>query len=328
MFGCIEIEQPKRISKPADHAAFTDLHRNPFDQPNNTLVCCYREATCHVSPEGKIKVLIIEKDTAKVIRNATLSLPDYDLRDPKLSFDGRRLILTCYAKTILSNGQMFTKMVSFFSTTGHSWSSRNDFGDSRWWLWNLAWFKGDAYGFAYNRPSEFISLYKGDPTRSMHAYRKNVFGLGKQGKGYPNESAFLIDENGEASVFLRRDADTFSAQFGMASPPYVKWQWHDLGIYIGGPAAIMLKKGHFLVAGRHIDWEKRAFSTRIWHFNAETTSLTELAVLPSRGDTSYPGLVRDGDVLFCSYYSCHIDNEARVYLAKISGLNKLQNQLQ
>lgn len=327
MFELIDIALPKRISKPAKHAAFTDLHTNPFDHSNSTLVCCYREASCHVSPEGAIKILIVEKNTFKVIRHTTLSLPQYDLRDPKLSFDGRRLILTCYAKTFLKNGQMFTKMVSFFSTTGYSWSSKHDFGDNRWWLWNIAWYKGDAYGFAYNRPSEFISLYKGDPTRTMQTLKPNVFDLTKQGKGYPNESALIIDDDGNASVFLRRDADTYSAQFGTSCPPFTKWHWHDLGIYIGGPAAIRLKKGYFLVAGRHIDWKARSFSTRIWLFDVTSKTLTELAVLPSSGDTSYPGLVRDGDTLYCSYYSCHIDNEARVYLSKIGGLSELEAQL-
>ena len=323
MFDKIQFEKPVRISKPAKHAAFTDLHDNPFDDSHKTLFCCYREAQDHVSPDGRIRILTLDKTTFNVIRHTRLSLPKYDLRDPKFSFDGRRLILTAYAKTFLEDGTMFTKMVSFFSTTGESWSSRNEFGESRWWLWNHTWYKDEAYGFAYNRPSEFISLFKGDPTRSMQAYRPNLFGKKKQGKGYPNESAFLIDDAGTASVFLRRDADTFSAQFGTAVAPYVNWQWYDLGIYIGGPAAVALKDGNFLVAGRHIDWQARKFSTRLWHFNADTKTLRELVTLPSAGDTSYPGLVLEGDTLYCSYYSCHIDKEARVYMIKITGVNTL-----
>ncbi len=325
MLDSVKIDKIIRISKPAEHAAFTDLHENPFDTSSKTLFCCYREAMNHVSPGGRIIVVKIDKSDFSVIHKEQLVLPDYDLRDPKLSFDGKRLIVTSYAKTFLPDGQMQTKMVSFFTTTGYSWSSMNSFGKSGWWLWNHAWKKGEAFGFAYNRSAQFISLYKGDPTRSMKVYQENVFGLLKSQKGYPNESAFLFDSNENALVFLRRDADSFSAQFGTSSAPYVKWQWHDLGIYIGGPAAVALDDNNILVAGRHIDWNKRTFSTRLWHFNTKTKSLTELLVLPSSGDTSYPGLVLEGDTLYMSYYSCHVDNQARVYLAKLTGVSLQQD---
>ncbi|GEA05991.1 hypothetical protein KUL42_07520 [Alteromonas sp. KUL42] len=317
----IKIDKIIRISKPADHAAFTDLHKNPFDPSDNTLFCCYRQARNHVSPDGVIIIVKLSKVNFQVITRERLILPDFDLRDPKFSFDGSRLLVTAFAKTNIADGNRQTKMVSFVSTTGYSWSSSNSFGKTGWWLWNHAWKKGEAFGFAYNRAAQYISLYKGDPSRSMDVYRENVFGLTKSQKGYPNESAFLFDSNENALVFLRRDADSFSAQFGTSSTPYVKWQWHDLGIYIGGPAAVALDDDNILVAGRHIDWHKREFTTRLWHFNTKTKSLTEMLVLPSSGDTSYPGLVLEGDTLYMSYYSCHVDNQARVYLAKLTGVS-------
>lgn len=45
--------------------------------------------------------------------------------------------------------------------------------------------------------------------------------------------------------------------------------------------------------------------------------------MPSSGDTSYPGLILDNDLLYMSYYSSHIDNQARVYVAKIDGVKSL-----
>jgi len=53
--------------------------------------------------------------------------------------------------------------------------------------------------------------------------------------------------------------------------------------------------------------------------------LEELHTLPSGGDTSYPGLIVENDSLYVSYYSCHIDNEARVYMAHLTGVNSLTN---
>ncbi len=313
----------KRISKPAAHCAFTDLLENPFDKSRKTLMCCYRQATNHISADGVIIVLTLDKVSFQVRHRIIIRENNADLRDPKFSYDGSRLLLTTYAKSFPESGKLVTKMVTNFSTTGLSWSAGNSHGKPGWWLWNHTWYNSEAYGFAYNRRANSVSLCKGDPTRSMHVHKAEAFCLDKHDKGYPNESTILFDNEGTASVFLRRDADTFSAQFGTSKPPYTKWHWHDLGIYIGGPAAVALNGNLYIVAGRHIDWESHQFTTKIWLFNSKTKILSELQTLPSGGDTSYPGLVIEGDNLYVSYYSSHIDNQARVYMAHLSGINDL-----
>ena len=315
----------KRISKPATHCAFTDLIENPFDKSRKTLMCCYRQATNHVSADGVIIVLTLDKVSFQVRHRIIIRENNTDLRDPKFSYDGSRLLLTTYAKSFPENGKLVTKMVTYFSTTGLSWSAGNSYGKPGWWLWNHTWYTSEAYGFAYNRRANSVSLYKGDPTRSMHVHKEGAFCLDKHGKGYPNESTILFDNEGNASVFLRRDADSFSAQFGTSKAPFTKWTWHDLGIYIGGPAAVALNGNLFIVAGRHIDWGSHQFTTKIWLFDSKTKTLSELQTLPSGGDTSYPGLVIEGDNLYISYYSSHIDNQARVYMAHLSGINDLIN---
>ncbi len=322
IFSYIDIS---RVSAPASHAAFTDLHENPFDNTGNSLFCCYREATNHVSWDGKIVILTVDKQTFRVTRTERISLPNTDLRDPKLTFFNGHLVMTCYAKTKDHNGKKSSNALSFLSSDGFSWSSQIKLGVVGHWLWNYACLEGKAYGFGYHRPSESISLFSGNPMRRMLLHKRNVFGLEKTGKGYPNESAFVFDLQGNAYAFLRRDADTFSAQFGTSKPPYTQWQWHDLGIYIGGPAAVILNDGHFLVAGRHIDWDKKQFTTRLWHFNRETKKLRDLAILPSSLDTSYPGLVLDqgNNTLYMSYYSSHIDQQARVYITKFDDIEGL-----
>ena len=318
MQNILKIEEVRRISKPANHAAFTDLIENPFDEQHHSLLCAYREADTHVSPNGKIIIAKLNKKTSENELIHELEISGSDLRDPKFSLFENHLIITAYAKTVLPNGTVHRKMVSFSSASERNWSNAHWYGDTNWWIWNCSFVNSTAFGFAYNREAEMISLYRGNPLESMELYQENVFGLEKYGKGYPNESALLFDDGDNASVFLRRDADTFSAQFGHAAPPYSSWEWHDLGVYIGGPAAVFLGEGKLLVSGRHVDWEKRSFSTRLWHFDVKSKKLTELITLPSGGDTSYPGLVLDNDILYVSYYSSHCDEEARVYLAKLS----------
>ena len=79
----------KRISKPAAHSAFTDLIENPFDESRKTLLCCYRQATNHISADGLLMVLTVDKKTLRVLARIRIQEHNADLRDPKFSFDGK-----------------------------------------------------------------------------------------------------------------------------------------------------------------------------------------------------------------------------------------------
>ena len=182
----------KRVSKPAPHCAFTDLIENPFDKSGKTLMCCYRQATDHVSTGGVVIVLTLDKTSFQVRNRVVIRENNADLRDPKFSYDGSRLMLTTYAKSFHDKRKVVTKMVTFFSTTGYSWSTGNSHGRSGWWLWNNTFYNIEAYGFAYNRRANSVSLYKGDPARSMHVHKEEAFCLDKQGKGYPKAQPCLM----------------------------------------------------------------------------------------------------------------------------------------
>ena len=47
------------------------------------------------------------------------------------------------------------------------------------------------------------------------------------------------------------------------------------------------------------------------------TTFQHVLELPSGGDTSYPGMVIHGGLLWMSYYSSHEDGKTSIYLAKI-----------
>ena len=118
----------KRISKHATHCAFTDLIENPFDKSCKTLMCCYRQATDHVSTDGAVIVLTLDKTSFQVRNRVIIRENNADLRDPKFSYDGSRLLLTTYTKSFPECGKLVTKMVTYFSTTGLSWSAGNSHG--------------------------------------------------------------------------------------------------------------------------------------------------------------------------------------------------------
>ena len=300
----------KKIANRGAHNAFTDLC-----EFNNELYCCFREATNHISNDGAIKIISTDHQGKQNYAD-TIRLENTDLRDPKLSItpEGNLLLIDFARQTDENNKTLATKNLCWVSQTGRSWSSPREFADSGWWLWRLTWHNKQAYGFAYNRAANAIHLYHGDPRRTFELYQANAFSLAKQHKGYPNESDIVFSQN-KAFAIVRRDAGSYSAQLGESTFPYKKWRWHDLNIYIGGPAMVLLDNNTALIGGRIVQQNKLV--TGILSLNLTTKALKKYCILPSAGDNSYPGLVKEGNQLYVSYYSSHQNQKACVYLANI-----------
>ena len=293
----------------AKHSAFTDLidHRN-------LLYCCYREAGTHISADGCIKVITLDTD-GNISQHHRLSLHQTDIRDPKLSITpDNKLLLTAYArKTDGSGNTLYGQPVCWFSDNGKSWSSPIFFGERNWWLWRVSWHNGIAYGFAYNRGQQKLKFYKGDPRRTFSCINEEVLSLEKHDLAYPNESDMLFQDN-KAYALVRRDAGSCSAQLGVSSYPYIHWKWHDLKHYIGGPAILCVEEEKIIAAGRF--WAGSTPVTALYQLDLKNKSLTPNLILPSAGDSSYPGLVKKDDHLYISYYSSHVDNKSQIFLAK------------
>jgi hypothetical protein len=300
----------KNIWSKGKHNAFTDLCCF-----NDKLYCCFREALNHVSPNGVLRVVELSSE-GRVKASQRIYLHEVDIRDPKLSVtaDGK-LLLSAYARhTGKNNRTLYSQNVCWNSADGLSWSSHTFFAQKNWWLWRLTWHQGQAYGFAYNRAKQKVDFYQGDPRRTFTVNCKSAFSLLRNGKGYPNESD-LVFVGDCAYALLRRDADSYSAQLGRATFPYKNWVWQDLGRYVGGPAMLLVNNNTAIVAGR-IEY-KSELKTAIMMLDLASGKLDVALVLPSSGDNSYPGLVKQGNTLLVSYYSCHQDNKSSIYLATI-----------
>lgn len=307
----MQITWLKTIWHKGKHNAFTDLceHKGKF-------LCCFREAQNHISADGIIRVLKLSVD-GNIEEVQRLNIPQADLRDPKLSItsDGKLLLIAYARHTKGDNKTLFGQAVSWVSSDGRSWSSPRYFAAKNWWLWRIRWHNGQALGFAYNRSQQALNLYQGDPRRTFNLIQPGVLSLEKHGKGYPNESDIVFAQDDTAYALIRRDADSCTAQLGKAKPPYKKWQWTDLKEYIGGPVMLDNGPGKALVAGRI--WQNTEPKTALFELDLYRPKLTLKLILPSAGDSSYPGLVRQGNNLFVSYYSSHMDHKSNIYLAKI-----------
>ncbi|MDN4503218.1 hypothetical protein QX776_12460 [Alteromonadaceae bacterium BrNp21-10] len=294
------------------HSAFSDLCAF-----HDEIYCCFRIAENHISGDGQICILQLDWQ-GHVMNKIILRQPRTDLRDPKLSItaDGK-LLLLAYARQVDENGKFaFSQPQVWFSNNGQSWSAKKDIGQRNWWLWRLRWQDDVALGFAYNRRSQTLDLYAGNPLRTFEKQVPAVLSLQKHQLGYPNESDIAFDSQKTAYAIVRRDADTCTAQLGIAKPPYKQWCWHDLGAYLGAPCMLMLDDSTVIICARI--WRPQGPQTALLKLDLPSKKLTLETVLPSAGDCSYAGMVMKDGFLYVSYYSSHVGGKSMMYLSTLT----------
>ena len=104
--------------------------------------------------------------------------------------------------------------------------------------------------------------------------------------------------------------------WGVSHPPYTNWEWKPMGFRIGGQDFITLENGKLILATRTY-FNRGHCKTALFRGTAEG-DWEEIYVLPSDGDTSYPGLLVEGKEVWVSYYaSTEQAGKAAIYLAKL-----------
>ena len=306
----------KKIWWKSKHNAMTDLIRY-----KNRWFCVFRESTKHVYGRNGTIRLIVSDDGNTWKSIAHFKEKGVDLRDPKLSItpDGRLMILvggTIYA------GKKYISWQSrvAFSEDGKKWTAFQLVVKPYEWLWRVTWHKGKAYGVSYSyanvenkREGRNVKLFESKDGLDYKFIAQ--WPIDK----YPSETTLHFLEDDSMLALVRRDDPSEScAWMGLSQPPYKHWSWETTHGYLGGPNFIILPDKRMFAAGR-----VRMFSP-YGHF--EKTILAELSlfdfkpvvILPSFGDSSYPGLVYHEGELWMSYYSTHEDDTTSVYLAKFA----------
>jgi hypothetical protein len=102
--------------------------------------------------------------------------------------------------------------------------------------------------------------------------------------------------------------------FGKSRFPYTAWTWKKMDIRLGGPDFIQVNDSLVVMGTRSY---YTSFAKTVLLTGNGTEKFQEAYVLPSGGDTSYPGFVIERDQLWVSYYSSHLTSLASIYLAKI-----------
>ncbi|MBR2007008.1 MAG: exo-alpha-sialidase [Alistipes sp.] len=300
------------------HCAFTSIA-----EFQGKYYVTFREAQGHVfdsdgEARGKIRILVSE-DGNKWETLPLIAKEGYDLRDPKLSVtpDGR--LMVTLGGSVYRNQKLITcEPHVMFSEDGKTFTEPQPIvfkskveGESEW-LWRVTWMGDTGYGVSYGGPDGQEATIK--LLKTTDGINYSLVQSFPDIKGFPNEATVRFLPDGRMAILLRRDGDDRQAMWGLSNAPFTEWTWKKTGFYLGGPDCIVLDDNRIVAAGRTF-LAPHAAKTTIF-VGDNNGRFIDAVILPSGGDTSYPGFITVGNELWVSYYSMHGTPNASIYLAK------------
>lgn len=284
--------------------------------------CTFREGASHIfdkegKAEGKVRILV-SKNGKKWESVALMGIKDIDLRDPKLSIspDGRLMVSiggSVYTNKVLGDriphvsfsedGKDFTApepvSISAEARTGEDW------------LWRVTWDGDTGYvvNYAPRNNKTVIELLKTTDGKQYElAAPLDV-------PDFPNETTVRILPDKRMVMMVRREQADRMGYWGISNPPYTEWSWKKMEVILGGPDFIVLDNG-LVIAGTRSHYVPTKPKTVLLTGSIDGR-FEETLILPSGGDTSYPGFLVEKEELWVCYYSTHETELASIYLAKI-----------
>jgi hypothetical protein len=307
-----------RVWDKAPHNAFPDLIRF-----NNHFYAAVREGNNHMPDNSGQVRLLRSKDGNSWKDVGLLTLGGYDVREARLSITPEGKIMVLTAVGIYDRGyQELFPMVSFSDNKGLSFSELErttmDLTPSLDWIWSLTWHKGVGYGVIYKTGKENGETYLLKTKDGRHFESVSQIDTG----GDPNEATVRFDKNGKMYVLVRREADDRMGVFASSTFPYKEWEYNKMTIRLGGPNFLFLDENRFVVGSRY--HQEGGSKTGILTTDLKGEIESKI-LLPSGGDTSYPGMIFYKKDLWVMYYSSH-EEKSVIYLAKIP-INQLKKSM-
>jgi len=307
----------ERIWDRPGHAAFTDILLH-----EGALYCTFREGTGHIPGlNGMIRVLR-SRDRTHWESIALLSEEHVDLRDPKLSVTPQgRLMVNMGASYYRGTKRLrIESRVSFAGSDGTSFGSPQrvvvpkEILTGSDWLWRVTWHKETAWGCLQQSPpggNEKRALWLVKSRDGIHFEP-----VTKLEVPFPTETTLRFRADDTLIAMARCEGKPAIGRIGIASPPYKDWKFTESNKRFGGPNLVELPGGRWLAGSRQYD--PPPSRTALWWFDPDKAEFSDLLLLPSDGDNSYPGFAIDAErgVVYTSYYSSH-EGKAAIYVATL-----------
>lgn len=267
--------------------------------------CAFREGIGHAGDNGCIRILT-SYDAKNWNEAYYLSFQDYDLRDPNLSEmpDGR-LMLICGLQN--SNLMQTQTVVSFLASPDDEFTPfqlvqiPDRVKKSTNWIWRATWFDDICYGVRYDDNSA-------DLLRTVDGINWEY--VSTISTGFSEVQLGRLS-NGDM-VALARANSNYNGYVCYSHYPYEEWDIKVSNIIMQGQSFIVSKNDKIICASRNFTG---GISTTLYS-SISNCLFSEIYVLPSGGDTSYPGMIAEDDRILISYHSSHL-SPCDIYLAEI-----------
>ena len=307
----------KQIWANDKYNAFTSLVKF-----KDAYYCSFREGESHIfdasgKAEGKVRILK-SKDGENWESGAVFGKDRYDLRDPKLSVTPDNRLMVIIGGSIYEKKELIGRIpqVSFSKDGKHfskpaSVNIRDNAGNGIDWIWRVTWHDGVGYAAMYSMTAKRdggLSLIKTEDGINYDLVTR--FDV----PDFPNEATVRFDSAGNMNLMVRRELGDQKGYYGKSCFPYTDWTWKKMDLHLGGQDFIVLDNGTVVVGTRY-NFPHHT-KTMILKGDVEG-NFEEMYLLPSGGDTSYPGFITVGDELWMVYYSSHELGRAAIYLAKM-----------
>jgi len=298
----------------ARHSAFPDLIRF-----NHTWFSVFRESDKHVHGKNGVIHLIASPEGTTWESVGVFEEEGVDLRDPKLCLTSDHRLMLHFEGVVYQNKKYVSRQPRVvFSKDGFTWGEVTTILEPHEWLWRVTWHAGSAYGVSYrsSNPSEktaewHLSLFASPD--GIHYERTKQLEV----KGFPNETTLRFLPNGRMIALVRREKKYDNkAMLGYSDYPYAAWTWLKFKKHLGGPNFLILPSGKMIAGGRLKIRTPYGVHDKTVIALMDDNRLDPLLILPSAGDSSYPGMVFEDSVLWVCYYSSH-EKTTSIYLAKI-----------
>lgn len=304
------LKSNKKIWDFAPHNAFPDIIRF-----QNQWFVCLREASLHSDTEPGMIRILQSHDAINWHAVALLHDKEFDLRDPKflIHSDGSLMLYVC-ALSLNSKKRMFS--LSCRSLDGRIFSSFFVIAEEGEWLWRIIREEKSFYAASY-RFSVPGDRYK-PWIASLHSSSDGKFFkkvVDWPFKGRPSEACLYILKD-QMTVFIRQDREDRKLLVGTSSYPYKEWHFEKAPFYLACPNGVLTQENKAIIGGRLLQINPYGIFEKTTLFEYENNKWNRMLVLPSFGDSGYPGLVLVGNRLFVCYYSSQLKKSA-IYLAEV-----------
>jgi len=246
-------------------------------------------------------------------------VPSGDIRDPKLTVIGDRLILY----VLKNEGWLAEPGTTAAAETrdGVEWSPLEDCEPKGWLFWRPKTFDGKTWYLpAYWCKHGKSILLKSENGRDW----KEVSTIYEGDHNDETDIEFLPDGSLIATARLEINSNLLGHHdsctlVAVAEPPYVDWTAvRCKTTRLDGPNLFRAGDEVYALGRRHDDtgrWPQKPCSIlgkkRTALYRVTKTGLTHLSDFPSGGDTGYPGKVIRGNDLLVSYYTNDIQRDYR-----------------